>query len=64
MNNKLNETMQRLDRAFCLLSEIFVHKGDVEIMSQAKRELQAAYSEMEWLKRKLEAKEANDGSVD
>lgn len=60
MNNKLNETMKRLKRAFDLLCKISVKEDDVERMAVAKRELQMAYAEQ----KALMEQEGEDGQAD
>lgn len=57
MKDRVNTTMNRLDRAFGLLSKIFVHEDDVERMAYAKRELQAAFGELDALKKALAAQQ-------
>ena len=53
MKDKVNATMNRLDRAFGLLSKISVREDDVERMAYAKREMQAAFRELDTLKTQL-----------
>ena len=53
MKDKVNATMNRMDRAFGLLRKIFVHEDDVDHMAYAQRELRAAYRELNSLKEKL-----------
>lgn len=71
MNNKLNETTKRLDKAYKLISGIPVTGDAVDMMALARMELRAAYAAVEEMERKLTAQskqkgeqEGEDGSVD
>ena len=65
MINKLNGAMQRLDEAYGILEEIFVHKSDVDLMTSAKIKISKAFFELQDLaKQALTEQEGTDGQTD
>lgn len=46
MKDKINKTMQRLDKAYKILSAILLNEDNVDRMAMAKKELRGVYVEL------------------